>query len=379
MNLYLNNMKLRNLYEQVLGETEKLGFLAYHGSPTDFKKFSDEFVGGEEATDQEGPGVYFTTNYDNAAAYGGNLYTAKLNGNFITDESASENANEAHIEQLIRMAEDWESHAQNWGEDPESAIYSSISDMFEYNDNEKDVFLQVWIEYYRYDGVNFVRNMTKLGYDGVVIDRTDDRGMNKHIIVYNPSTITLTDKEVLSEELTYRHADTEGPEDDEYEIGMVKESISLPNFRLVKDIKLNDNEKLKIKNLRAEDLLLDQGDYNGRILNMIIKLPWDSQLNNGGIAADIQIVNGELYQIHLQISNDVQGLGLGYKIYVALINDLGHLYSGKGRQHNKTEIPKIWNKLSNDGNFDCYKNNHGTLCMTKNNTNKEVILKQFMN
>jgi hypothetical protein len=30
-------------------------------------------------------------------------------------------------------------------------------------------------------------------------------------------------KEILNEELTYRHANTTGPEDDEYEIGMVKE------------------------------------------------------------------------------------------------------------------------------------------------------------
>lgn len=274
-------MKLKKIYEQVLGETEKLGFLAYHGSPTDFKKFSDEFVGGDEATDQEGPGVYFTTNRENAAAYGGNLYTAKLNGNFITDESASDNANEAHIEQLIRMAEDWQSHAQNWGEDPESAIYSSISDMFEYNDNEKDVFLQVWIEYYRYDAVNFVRNMTKLGYDGVVVDRTDDRGMNKHIIVYNPSTITLTDKEVISEELTYRHADGEGPEDDEYEIGMVKEDLDLSSFRFndgkfnkegANTIYLDDNPiidfgvgqigQVKVCNNVWENSLYLQGGFN---------------------------------------------------------------------------------------------------------------------
>jgi hypothetical protein len=269
-------MKLKKIYEEVLGETEKLGFLAYHGSPTDFKKFSDEFVGGDEATDQEGPGVYFTTNRENAAAYGGNLYTAKLNGNFITDESASANANEAHIEQLIRMAEDWQSHAQNWGEDPESAIYSSISDMFEYNDNEKDVFLQVWIEYYRYDAVNFVRNMTKLGYDGVVVDRTDDRGINKHIIVYNPSTITLTDKEVISEELTYRHANSEGPEDDEYEIGMVKENKyseilkqnvkvlkSLPNeMTLYRVVFLKDKNSLNQNNLGSH-YVLNKKDLDG--------------------------------------------------------------------------------------------------------------------
>ena len=33
----------------------------YHGTNSDIQKFSDEFVGKEEATDQEGPGIYFTT------------------------------------------------------------------------------------------------------------------------------------------------------------------------------------------------------------------------------------------------------------------------------------------------------------------------------
>ena len=202
--------------------------------------------------------------------------------------------------------------------------------------------------------------------------------------VLNPNDYELHEntkniiKRFLNEELKYRYSNTKGAEDDEYEIG-VKESISLPNLRLTNNFKLMDDEKSKISNLTPEQLILKQGDYDGKILNMVVKVPWTSEINNGGIVADIQIVNDQLYQIHIEISEVIRGLGLGYKIYVALIKDLGHLYSGKGRRHNNDEIPKIWSKLNSEPDFECYKNKIGDLCVFKKNPNKNSIIKLFNN
>ena len=180
--------------------------------------------------------------------------------------------------------------------------------------------------------------------------------------------------ELLNEELTYRHANINGVEDDEYEIGMVEE-INLPNLRLPKNIELSSEEKVKISKLSHQDLVINQGDFDGKIVNMLITLPWKSQVNNGAIIVDIQIINGTLYQIHIQLAESLKSLGLGYKIYLALMNDMGHLYSGKGRLHNNNEIPKIWGKLNNDPNFECYNNENGNICMLSSNPNKEVLLK----
>jgi len=221
-------MKLRKIYENL---TKEIGFLAFHGSPNEFDKFSDEFVGAAEATDQEGPGIYFTTSFDDASGYGNHVYTVKLRGRFLTDEASNTDVDKGDIEKMIRMGDDWESHAQNWGEDPEAVLPSIIRDFIKYNPNQKDVFLQVWIEFYKYDTVSFVRNMTKLGYDGIVVDRSNNGKKNKHIIIYNLNTITFVEKETLQEELTYRHANTKGVEDDKYEIGMVKEDYDLSNLR----------------------------------------------------------------------------------------------------------------------------------------------------
>jgi len=218
-------MKLRKLYENI---SKEIGFLAYHGSPTEFSNFSDEFVGTEEATDQEGPGVYFTTDYDDAAGYGGYLYTVKLRGRFLSDKASNEDVDRVDIEKMIRMGNEWEMNAQNWGEDYEAAIPNIIEDFIQYNTNQKDVFLQIWYDFYRYEPVLYVRNMVKLGYDGLVIDRTKEDGkMRTHIIIYNLNSIKFVEKEiVVNEELTYRHADTKGVEDDEYKIGMIKEGIT---------------------------------------------------------------------------------------------------------------------------------------------------------
>jgi len=217
--------KLSNIYENILIESGEIGFLAFHGSPTEFSRFSDEFVGAQEAVDQEGPGVYFSTSHEDSSRYGKHVYTVKLRGRFLSDEASNEDVDRGDVEKMIRMANEWEMTAQNWGEDYEAALPSIIDNFIEYNPNQKDVFLQVWIDFYREDSVLFVRNMVKLGYDGIVVDRsTDEYGIAKHIIMYNLNAIKFLEKETLSEELTYRHANTDGVEDDKYEIGMVKEN-----------------------------------------------------------------------------------------------------------------------------------------------------------
>jgi len=110
-------------------------------------------------------------------------------------------------------------------------------------------------------------------------------------------------------------------------------------------------------------------------LNMNINFPWKSQLNNGGMIVDIQIVNNVLYQIHISLSTSIKNIGLGYKIYEAMIYDLGHLYSGKGRMLNKEEVPRIWEKLKSNPNFETFSTSLGNISMIKNNPNKEELLK----
>ena len=182
-------------------------------------------------------------------------------------------------------------------------------------------------------------------------------------------------KEILNEDLTYSSASTTGEEDDEYEIGKIVE-ISIPNLRIHKDIKISDEEKSKIKGLNASNLIISQGEFDGTIANMNVALPWDSAVNDGGIITDIQILKSGLYQIHISISDDIRGLGVGYKTYVALIHDLGHLYSGKGRMQNTSEVPRIWDKLNNESDITVHNNELGNIAILNNNPNKDMLLKK---
>jgi len=185
------SMKLSVLFEEVMNEITNGGYIAYHGSTNKIEKFVDDFVGGEEATDQEGPGIYFTTSYDDALGYGNYVYKVRIkDGKFLDDKTPSDSVDVEELVTLIKQAEDWELNAQDWAEDPEHGAYEAAHSAIEYNETERDVFQQIWISFYRYEPVPFVRNMVKLGYDGIVIDayRTSENN-NKHIIVYNPNII----------------------------------------------------------------------------------------------------------------------------------------------------------------------------------------------
>lgn len=189
-------MKIGNILETLVDEAVKnKSFIVYHGSPTEIKSFTDEFVGGEDATDQEGPGIYFTTSIDDASGYGNYIHKVELTPTLLYDESEDKNIPEELLLKLIMMAPDWEMNAQDWAEEPESGAHQAIDSAYEYNTYEKDVLLQIWIGFYRYSSVEFVRNCVKLGIDGIIVNR--ESGI-KHVIVYNPSIIQLQEVKKIS-------------------------------------------------------------------------------------------------------------------------------------------------------------------------------------
>ena len=176
--------------KQLLEHVSETGFLAYHGSPKKIDVFTDEFVGTNEATDEEGPGIYFTTEFEDAAGYGNYIYTVKLRGNFLISTGDPQGIDRELIMNLAKMAEEWELEAQNYSEDPESGMEQLVDGAFDYNDDEKGVLQQIWINLYRYQPTEFVRNCVKLGIDGIIVSRYRNTSNNgNHIIIYNPNVI----------------------------------------------------------------------------------------------------------------------------------------------------------------------------------------------
>lgn len=162
----------------------------FHGSKHRIKNFTDEFVGARDAVDQEGPGIYFTSSWDDARSYGPYVYTVKLNSRKKVSTQSGKNAPLREIEWLIRQAPEWEENAQNWHENPSIGLKKAAKDFIEYNDSPHQQFMQVWYDFYRYSPKEYVRNMTKLGYDIIYIERNN--GVI-HAIVLNPSIIEFVE------------------------------------------------------------------------------------------------------------------------------------------------------------------------------------------
>jgi len=194
--IILTETQLKRLIDEQIKDIDEVvvggEITAYHGTEDKIESFTDEFVGTEEATDQEGPGIYFTTDRDDAQGYGKMLYTVILRPNKLIDETSSENINPEELGKIIKTLPEWEMQAQNWAEDPESGLHMAIDDFIRYNDTEKDVFQQVWIDFFRYNPILFVKGMVTLGYDGQIIEKENGR---RHVIVYNPDIIEVTNIE----------------------------------------------------------------------------------------------------------------------------------------------------------------------------------------
>ncbi len=171
----------------------------YHGSAHKINQFVDEFVGDQEATDQEGPGIYFTSSEANAAGYGRYVYSVELKPKKLVSTKNGRSAPANQLEWLIKQAPDWEMTAENWNENPSVGVKKAVRDIIDANESPKDQFTQVWYDFYKYAPVLYVRNMVKLGYDGFAIEELSSLLAGEdnitHMIVYNPQIIKVIDVE----------------------------------------------------------------------------------------------------------------------------------------------------------------------------------------
>lgn len=167
--------------------------LYYHGTNKDISKFVDDFVGGKDAYDQNGPGIYFTSSKKNASSYGLNVHTVELNPKKLISTKDGKSISNKEAAFLIKNAPDWKATVENWHENYMVGLKMAIRDIIQYNDNPQEQFLQIWIDFYKNNSVDYVRNMVKLGYDAVRVGPLSsmlaDEDDIYHVIVLNPNII----------------------------------------------------------------------------------------------------------------------------------------------------------------------------------------------
>lgn len=189
-------MKLNNLYEQILTESTQEKIIAYHGTDHNIQKFSDSFLTGEKVIQHHGAGIYFATNYDNAQMFGKNIYKVELSGNFISEYNPTKAADPKKLVELMKLSDEdeWELEAQNYHEDPKVGLKIALNDALK-QPNEAAAYMRIQNGWYNYDGLGYVRAMTKIGIDGVIVNPPEQWVNEKHIIMFNPNAIKFIEKE----------------------------------------------------------------------------------------------------------------------------------------------------------------------------------------
>lgn len=176
--------------------------IVYHGSNYDIQQFSNEFVGGEQAVDHMGPGIYTSDNkMEDAARYGKYTYTLSLHPNKLLSDKTKRGITKQDVIKLIKMKPDWQLNAQDWNENVYRGLMESVNTIME-QDSAKDIITQVYIDYYFHQPKLFVQNATKIGVDGIIHTNIwGGGGQSTHYIIYNPNIITIEKKE-LTENLS---------------------------------------------------------------------------------------------------------------------------------------------------------------------------------
>lgn len=182
--IYITETQLKNLMTEM---AKPNSIVAYHGSNSEINSFVTDFVGGSEAIDHEGPGIYFTTDKEDAGSYGQYIYQVTLTPRKLLSDQNRKGITVNDAIKLIKMAQGWEDDAMNWDENPSKGLKISLQSIFD-EDNAKDIITQIYVEYYRSNPKEFVNNAAKLGFDGIIVTKDWDAS---HIIVYNPSIIHI--------------------------------------------------------------------------------------------------------------------------------------------------------------------------------------------
>jgi len=171
---------------------------AYHGTKDKIDKF--KFTNKSDARNQEGPGVYFTINYDGAKGYagdGGYVYTVELTPKRLLRNVALDKLDKNQLRdeviKLIKMAPNWKSIAMNYGDTEEDGLDGMLYQYIETSKSKRRVFLFIYEDLYKNNPDIYIKNMIKLGYDGAYLKSKD--GLNDNYAIYNSSVIKLVKTE----------------------------------------------------------------------------------------------------------------------------------------------------------------------------------------
>lgn len=166
----------------------------YHGRTVDNETFSLDYVGGENANDQEGPGFYFTNGLQNARSYAyPNGIVLKCQVDYkkliIKGDSSETKTRKKIVVDLINNSPNKDYVLENFDEDPQVAMIKAVNAYLKYTD-AYDSYQIIARDFYRHESKEYLQVLSKY-YDAQL---TKHSGDIYHLIVYNPALIRVIDK-----------------------------------------------------------------------------------------------------------------------------------------------------------------------------------------
>ena len=110
----------------------------YHGRTVDSEVFSYDYVGGEDAKDQEGPGFYFANTFNEAKHYAypnGIILKCQVHYKkpILKTSKSNTKTNKKVITDLILNSPDKEYTLTNFDEDPKKAFLNAVNAYLQYD------------------------------------------------------------------------------------------------------------------------------------------------------------------------------------------------------------------------------------------------------
>lgn len=163
----------------------------YHGSDKLFDEFDVQYVSNRGHNTALGPGFYLTPSKELAMGYGRYLYEISLapNSKFV---SSVKRAFKKELMFMITSARDYKSTIYDFSGLPN--VFKMLND---YSNANHQFIDGIWAEFYSYDSSLFLKNMTSLGYDGVLMPSEFEsptgfkRAQGEIYLIYNPSVLTI--------------------------------------------------------------------------------------------------------------------------------------------------------------------------------------------
>ncbi len=172
----------------------------YHGDRAFRTTFKDQQWDRDRTTsslNEEGPGIYWTTDYNQAASYGPHVVETVLPSDF---KLLPRKFSLSTLQKLYAEAEPehQETFLSNWGED---VTRDEALRKYTHQNTFLDAAVSLYTDLFQYDATAWVNAMRSLGYDGVIVDKS--YGV-KHLIVWRPEKLVVHEAAPPYEENPYR-------------------------------------------------------------------------------------------------------------------------------------------------------------------------------